>query len=108
MGIESKLFSLAFKEKVFKVFKTHRDLLSIMAALERQRINLIRFILEDSLDDSEMYNETIVLDEVMREVKLTHLGVYTERKQLYTEFMDILNEMLDVKEVKEEADGRLL
>lgn len=102
-------YSTEFREKTFKVFKDHKDLLSIMNAMEKNRTSLVRFILEDLVDDSELYEYVAKGDELVAKVRLSKLNEHAARTSLYTDFMDLLNVELDktvtVLTEREEING---
>ena len=88
-------YSTEFKQKAFKVFSDHKDLISIMNAMEKNRTNLVRFILEDLVDDPELYEYVSKGDELVAKVRLGKLNDHAARVSLYADFMDLLNVELD-------------
>ncbi len=85
-------YPVRFKQKVLKTFKDGR-LLKIFLAMGGGKDNKVRYIIEDSLDDNKLFSTKIDKDKIRYEVK--DKKEYDKRKELYGEFIELLNHHLD-------------
>ena len=49
-------YSLEFKQKIFRIAKFSGRLIPLMKAIENNEHNVVRLILEDLVDDENLYN----------------------------------------------------
>jgi translation elongation factor P/translation initiation factor 5A len=89
-----------FKTKVFRICRFVPVYAKLMKALEENKHNSVRIMLEDLVDDNLLYNEYTVDDKVVKKVREDKKYTYTSRVNLYSEFMEMYTQYLD--------DGRLL
>jgi hypothetical protein len=89
-----------FKRKVFKVTRFVPVYAKLMKALEENKYNSVRLILEDLVDDNLLYEEHVENHVVVKKVKENKKYAYTSRVNLYSEFMEMYTQYLD--------DGRVL
>lgn len=77
-----------FKRECFNTLKYQPYIREIMSALDNNKHTLIRYYLEDSLDDEDLYEQEIITDEGERIVKNSKINAYNKRSKLYSIFMD--------------------
>lgn len=73
------------------------EYIKLIRAIEEERHNTVRHILEDLLDDEELYVTNEIIDDGDRLISNSKIYAYRERKQLYNMFMDSYIEYLDGK-----------
>jgi len=73
--------------------------------MDHQRHNIVRYYLEDAVDDAELYDSKIESEED-RNVAIEKIHAHTVRKELYSEFMVLLLNAEDEKD--ERIKTRLL
>ena len=91
-----------FKERCFKVlrFCPEVEITKLMSALDSGNDTLVRYALENALDDKELYEKEKLTDEGDRIVNNSKLFAYTDRVELYSDFMDALIHELDGEPTK--------
>lgn len=89
------IYTVEFKEKCFRVLRFTPYLLDIMKALEVGNTAKLRYCLEDSLDDDELFDNEVTNDDGDRIIKDAKIHAFNERTELYTEFMEQLIKELD-------------
>lgn len=95
-------YSKEFKETCFKVFKFRDDLPRLLGALEKGNHLVVRYCLEDALDDSDLYVKDQVTDDGDLVVANSKIHAWKDRQALYSEFMDKYIKHLDRFENVEE------
>jgi len=75
----------------------------LMKALEENKHNSVRIMLEDLVDDNLLYEEHMEDHVVVKEVKNNKQYTYTSRVNLYSEFMEMYTQYLDDGRVFQES-----
>ena len=89
---ESKIiYPEKFKEKVFNNLRhAVGDVRLLMTAIENNRDNVVRYMIEQTLEDSKLY----VLDELKKDttkrVSEDKINTYKIREEIYNEYMELL------------------
>jgi hypothetical protein len=86
-----------FKTKAFRIFRFTGNLLKIIKAIENNRHNEVRILLENIIDDPKLYETTLNKMGVPYIVKKDKKYSHKERESLYSEFMDNYTLYLDRK-----------
>jgi len=92
-----------FKRKVFKICRFMPVYAKLMKALEENKHNSVRIMLEDLVDDNLLYEEHMEDHVVVKEVKNNKQYTYTSRVNLYSEFMEMYTQYLDDGRVFQES-----
>ncbi len=66
-----------------------------MKALDDKNDTLVRFSLENAIDDEELYEYEVINDEGERIVKNSKINAYKQRLELYSEYMEQFTEYID-------------
>ena len=74
-----------------------------MSAIDNGHDNIVRYFIEQALDDPELYVDHMV-DDGDRKVANAKIHAHKVRQELYTEYMELLTKTLD----KENVESRLL
>tara|TARA_R100001082_G_scaffold101037_1_gene70443 strand:- start:24 stop:269 length:246 start_codon:yes stop_codon:yes gene_type:complete len=72
------------------------DIRLLMSAIDNGRDNVVRYYLENALDDPELYVDHMV-DEGDRKVANAKIHAHKQRQELYNEYMELLT-LTDEKE----------
>ena len=78
-----------FKTKCFNYLRHFMDIRLLMSAIENRRDNVVRYYLENALDDPDLYVDHMV-DEGDRIVANAKIHAHNQRQELYNEYMDLL------------------
>ena len=78
-----------FKTKCFNYLRHFMDIRLLMSAIEHRRDNVVRYYLENALDDPDLYVDHMV-DEGDRIVANAKIHAHNQRQELYNEYMDLL------------------
>ena len=84
-----------FKEKVFQTLRFTPFLTDVMAGMEENAHTKVRYALEDALDDQELYIKDEVNDDGERIVANAKIHAWTDRRMIYSEFMEMYVQELD-------------
>ena len=95
-----------FREKCFNNLRFAMDVRLIIAAMDHQRHDVVRYYLEDLLDDNDLYISNAISDDGARRVANAKINAHKVRKELYNEYMELLTNALDLKD--ERTKARLL
>lgn len=92
-------YTQQFKERCFRVlrFCPEVEITNLMTALDSNNDTLVRYALENGIDDAELYEKEKLTDEGDRVVNNAKMYAYRERVELYSDFMDALITELDGK-----------
>lgn len=90
------LYTEEFKTKCFNYLRHFMDIRLLMSALESGRDNVVRYYLENALDDPELYVDHMV-DDGDRVVANAKIHAHKQRQELYNEYMELLT-LTDEKE----------
>lgn len=89
-----------FREKCFNNLRFFMDIRLLMAAMDNGHHNIIRYYLEQALEDDELYIDEEISDEGSRKVANAKIHAHAVRQELYNEFMELLTEALDRKNAR--------
>lgn len=85
-----------FLKKVFQIYKGTKYIHVLLKAYEKKSYNSIRLLLEEALDEPEMYTQAC--PHSIKVVKEEFKPRYYLRRLMYAEYMDLYTEYLDGKE----------
>lgn len=90
-------FEKEFKKKVYEANKASPDIVRLVEELEKDVPNeiIIRYILEDGLEDPSLDLKELLIDDGDRIVHNSKASVLMMRQKVYNEFMEALTEDLD-------------
>jgi|TARA_R110000787_G_scaffold150324_2_gene264211 hypothetical protein len=88
-----------FKVKCFNYLRHYMDIRLLTSALDNNRDTIVRYYLEEALEDSALYVEKITEDEDRRIVDAKK-HAYKQRQDLYNEYMELLTETIDKENVR--------
>ena len=88
-----------FKTKCFNYLRHFMDIRLLMSAIENRRDNVVRYYLENALDDPELYVDHMV-DDGDRRVANAKIHAHKQRQELYNEYMDLLIETQEKENVR--------
>jgi len=87
-----------FKLNCFNYLRHFMDIRLLMSAIDHGRDNVVRYYLEDALDDPELYVDRIV-DEGDRRVANSKIHAHKQRQELYSDYMELLIKTHDTNNV---------
>ena len=88
-----------FKTKCFNYLRHFMDIRLLISAMVNGHDNVVRYYLEEALDDSELYVNDEITDDGERRIANAKIHAYTIRHKLYNEFMELLTKTIDVENV---------
>ena len=88
-----------FKTKCFNYLRHFMDIRLLMSAIENSRDNVVRYYLENALDDPELYVDHMV-DDGDRKVANAKIYAHKQRQELYNEYMELLIETQEKENVR--------
>ena len=94
------IYPEAFKEKCFNNLRFAMDIRLLMSAMEHRRDNIVRYYLEQALEDPELYISREILDDGSRKIANAKIHAHKVRQELYNEYMELLTLTLDQTDVK--------
>jgi len=80
------------------------DIRLLMSAIDSGRDNVVRYYLEQALEDPELYVNEHIQDDGSRRIANARIYAHKVRQELYNEYMELLTKTLD----KENVESRLL
>jgi hypothetical protein len=89
-----------FKEKCFNNLRFFMDIRLLTSAMEHGHDNIVRYYLEQALEDPELYINKEILDDGSRKIANARIHAHTVRQELYNEYMELLTLTLDQTDVK--------
>ncbi len=90
-----------FKTKCFNYLRHFMDIRLLTSAMENGRDNIVRYYLENALDDPELYVDHMV-DEGDRKVANAKIHAHKQRQELYNEYMELLTQTKEKENVRRE------
>lgn len=90
-----------FKTKCFNYLRHFMDIRLLMSAIENCRDNVVRYYLENALDDPELYVDHMV-DDGDRKVANAKIHAHKQRQELYNEYMELLTQTKEKENVRRE------
>ena len=88
-----------FKTKCFNYLRHFMDIRLLMSAIDNRRDNVVRYYLENALDDPELYVDHMV-DDGDRKVANAKIYAHKQRQELYNEYMELLIETQEKENVR--------
>lgn len=89
-----------FKEKCFNNLRFFMDIRLLTSAMEHGRDNIVRYYLEQALEDPELYISKEILDDGSRKIANAKIHAHAIRQELYNEYMELLTLTLDKNDVR--------
>lgn len=89
-----------FKDKCFNNLRFAMDIRLFMSAIDNGHDNIVRYYLEQMLDDPELYIDSKIIDDPERKIANAKIHAHKIRQELYDEFMGLLTLTLDKTNVK--------
>ena len=83
-----------FKLNCFNYLRHFMDIRLLTAAIDNGRDNIVRYYLENALDDPELYVDHIS-DEGDRVVANAKIHAHKQRQELYNDYMELLTKTED-------------
>ncbi len=80
-------YTPSFKDKVDNTFMYHKDHKRITDAISQNKHSIVRAILEDALDDTDLNIDEEIKDDGSRIVFNAKIRAKKKREELYSEFM---------------------
>ena len=99
MKLEIK-YSEEFREKCFNNLRFAMDIRLLIAAMDYGHHDVVRYYLEELLDDSELYIENEMNDDGARRVANAKIHAHKVRQELYNEYMELLTNALDLQDAR--------
>jgi len=75
------------------------DIRLLISAIENGRDNIVRYYLENAVDDPELYVDHMV-DEGDRVVANAKIHAHKQRQELYSEYMELLTQIQEKQNVR--------
>ena len=88
-----------FKTKCFNYLRHFMDIRLLTSAMDNRRDSVVRYYLEQALEDPELYVDHMV-DDGDRKVANAKIHAHAQRQELYTEYMELLTQTLDKQNVR--------
>ena len=98
------IYPKAFKEKCFNNLRFFMDIRLLTSAMDSGRDSIVRYFLEQALEDPELYINEHIQDDGSRRIANARIHAHKVRQELYTEYMELLTKTLD----NENVESRLL
>jgi len=89
-----------FREKCFNNLRFFMDIRLLTSAIDHGHDNIVRYYLEQALEDSELYIKEEILDDGSRKIANAKIHAHTVRQELYNEYMELLTLTTDIHDVK--------
>lgn len=87
-----------FKDKCFNNLRFFMDIRLLMSAIDNGRDSIVRYYLEQALEDDGLYVDEHIHDDGSRKIANAKIHAHKVRQELYNEYMELLTETLDKKE----------
>jgi hypothetical protein len=92
----------AFVTKCFNNLRHFMDIRLLTSAIENGHDSIVRYFLEQALDDDELYLRDELTDDGDRIIANAKINAHKVRQELYNEYMELLTQTLDKKHVGSE------
>jgi len=95
--LENKIiYPQEFKDKVFNNLRyAVGDIRLLMSAIENGRDDAVRYMLEKTLEDPELFVREKIEDDGSRKVANARIHAHKVRQEIYNEYMELLTETID-------------
>ena len=92
------IYSEEFRDKCFNNLRFAMDIRLLIAAMDYQHHNVVRYYLEEMLEADDLYIGDKITDDGARRVANAKIHAHTVRQELYGEFMELLTSALDLQD----------
>ena len=90
-----------FKDKVFNNLRfAVGDIRLVMSAIDNGHDNIGRYLLEQALEDPQLYVKDEITDDGERRIANAKIYAHKIRQELYDEYMDLLTLTIDKQNVR--------
>tara|TARA_R110002012_G_scaffold102337_1_gene241879 strand:+ start:49 stop:369 length:321 start_codon:yes stop_codon:yes gene_type:complete len=89
------IYSKEFKEKCFNNLRFFMDIRLLMSAIDSGRDTIVRYYLEQALEDPELYVNEEITDDGERRIANAKIHAHAIRSEIYNEYMELLTLTID-------------
>ena len=90
-----------FKDKVFNNLRfAVGDIRLVMSAIDNGHDNIVRYFLEQALEDPQLYVKDEITDDGERRIANAKIYAHKIRQELYDEYMELLTLTIDKQNVR--------
>tara|TARA_R110000824_G_scaffold250438_1_gene439227 strand:- start:2086 stop:2397 length:312 start_codon:yes stop_codon:yes gene_type:complete len=93
-------YSKEFREKCFNHLRFFMDIRLLTSAIDNGHDSIVRYYLENALEDSELYIGEEIPDDGSRRIANAKIHAHNIRQELYNEYMELLTLTLDKTDVR--------
>ena len=94
-------YSQEFKDKVFNNLRfAVGDIRLVMSAIDNGHDNIVRYFLEQALEDPQLYVKDEITDDGERRIANAKIYAHKIRQELYDEYMELLTLTIDKQNVR--------
>ena len=90
----------AFVTKCFNHLRHFMDIRLLTSAIDNGHDSIVRYFLEQALDDDELYIKDKLTDDGDRIIANAKINAHKVRQELYNEYMELLTQTLDKEDVR--------
>lgn len=90
----------AFVTKCFNNLRHFMDIRLLTSAIDNSHDSIVRYFLEQALDDDELYIKDKLTDDGDRIIANAKINAHKVRQELYNEYMELLTQTLDKEDVR--------
>jgi hypothetical protein len=92
------IYSEEFRNKCFNNLRFAMDIRLLIAAMDYNHHEVVRYYLESLLDAKDLYIENEISDDGARRVANAKIHAHKVRQELYNEYMELLTNALDLQD----------
>lgn len=97
------IYPQEFKDKVFNNLRfAVGDIRLVMSAIDNGHDNIVRYFIEQALEDPDLYVQEEIIDDGERRIANAKIHTHKIRQELYNEYMELLIKTTDKKDVRSE------
>lgn len=89
-----------FKEKCFNNLRFFMDIRLLTSAMDNGRDTIVRYYLEQALEDPELYVNEEITDDGDRCIANAKIHAHAVRQEIYNEYMELLTLTTDKENVR--------
>ena len=89
-----------FKDKCFNNLRFAMDIRLLMSAIDNGHDNIVRYYLEQMIDDPELYIDSKIIGDSERKIANEKIHAHKVRKEIYNEYMELLILTTDTHDVR--------
>lgn len=93
-------YSKEFRDKCFNNLRFFMDIRLLISAIDNGHDSIVRYYLEQALEDAELYIGEKILDDGSRRIANAKINAHSVRQELYSEYMELLTQTLDQTDVR--------